>query len=210
MKNTITRTISRTTGLVLILIGIAALVWQPKFHASPAENTPHYTADNKLIMPANYRDWNYLSSGLGMTYSKSGPDNNPMFTNVYAAPEAYHAFLKTGQWPDGTMLVMEMFTSGTEGSINKGGHYQLSTMGGIEAHVKDSSRPGDLWKFYGFDEDGKPADARGNGNACTQCHTKNGGVEDTFVQFYPTLRPVAREKGTLRPGTDVEQTPAAK
>jgi hypothetical protein len=69
--------------------------------------------------------------------------------------------------------------------------------------VKDSSRKGDLWKFYGFDDDGKPADARGNGNTCTQCHTKNGGVEDTFVQFYPTLLPVAREKGTLRPGTDV-------
>jgi hypothetical protein len=206
MKSTITR----TTGLVLILIGVVALVWQPRFHASPPENTPHYTADNKLIMPANYRDWNYLSSGLGMTYSKSGPDNNPMFTNVYAAPEAYHAFLKTGQWPDRTMLVMEEYTSGTEGSINKGGHYQLQRVG-IEAHVKDSSRPGDLWKFYGFDDDGKPADARGNGNACTQCHTKNGGVEDTFVQFYPTLRPVARAKGTLRPGTDVEkQTAAAK
>jgi len=194
----------RILGLVFILIGITAMVWQPKFQAGDAGNKPQYTNDNKLIMPANYRDWNYLSSGLGMTYSKSGPDNNPMFTNVYAAPEAYHAFLKTGQWPDGTMLVMEMLTSGTEGSINKGGHYQLAMMGGIEAHVKDSSRAGDLWKFYGFEEDGKPADARGNGNVCTQCHTKNGGVEDTFVQFYPTLRPVARAKGTLRPGTDVE------
>jgi hypothetical protein len=69
--------------------------------------------------------------------------------------------------------------------------------------VKDSSRAGDLWKFYGFDDDGKPAAARPNGNVCTQCHVKNGGVEDTFVQFYPTLLPVARAKGTLRPGTDV-------
>ena len=46
-------------------------------------------------------------------------------------------------------------------------------------------------------------EARPEGNVCTQCHTKNGGVEDTFVQFYPTLLPIARAKGTLRPGTDV-------
>src|SRR5436190_24074080 len=103
----------RTLGLAFILIGIAALVWQPKFLAPKADNTPRYTTEGKLIMPANYRDWNYLSSGLGMTYSKSGPDDHPMFTNVYAAPDAYHAFLQTGQWPDGTMLVMEMYTSGT-------------------------------------------------------------------------------------------------
>jgi hypothetical protein len=193
----------RIFGLALIFVGVAALLWPLLPHAAGPDNVPQYTADGKLLMPRNYRDWNYLSSGLGMTYSKGSPNNEPMFTNVYAAPEAYHAFLATGQWPDKTVLVMEMYTSGTEGSINKGGHYQLASMGGIEAHVKDSSRPGDRWKFYGFDEDGKPADARGNGNVCTQCHTKNGGVEDTFVQFYPTLLPVARAKGTLRPGTDV-------
>jgi len=101
------------------------------------------------------------------------------------------------------VLVMEVYTSGTEGSINKGGYYQLAPMGGIEAHVKDSSRPGHLWKFYGFDANDETAEARPSGNACTQCHTQNGGVEDTFVQFYPTLLPVARAKGTLRPGTDV-------
>src|SRR4051812_26856317 len=98
----------RILGLVFIVIGITALFWQPTFHAGDSGNKPQYATDGKLIAPANYRDWNYLSSGLGMTYSKSGPDNHPMFTNVYAAPEAYHAFLKTGQWPDKTMLVMEM------------------------------------------------------------------------------------------------------
>ncbi|MDP9269135.1 MAG: cytochrome P460 family protein [Acidobacteriota bacterium] len=200
------RILGRVVGLVLIVVGTIALFWQPTFHAAASDNAsqnaPRYTSDNKLVAPANYRDWNYLSSGLGMTYSKSGPEDHPMFTNVYATPEAYHAFLKTGEWPDKTMLVMEEYSSGTEGSINQGGHYQLALMG-IEAHVKDSARPGDLWKFYGFDDGGTPADARGNGNACTKCHTKNGGVEDTFVQFYPTLLPVARAKGTLRPGTDV-------
>jgi hypothetical protein len=199
----------RIFGAVLILFGTAALFWPRAQHAAPADNTPHYTADGKLLAPKNYREWVFLSSGLGMTYSKPTPNGHPMFSNVFVAPEAYHTFLQTGQWPDGTILVMDMYSSGTEGSINKGGFYQLDSMGGFEAHVKDTSRPGDPWKFYGFDEKDEAADARGNGNACTQCHSKNGGVGDTFVQFYPKLLPVARAKGTLRRGADVAEAKPA-
>jgi hypothetical protein len=34
--------------------------------------------------------------------------------------------------------------------------------------------------------------------SCYACHSTNGAVDNTFVQFYPTLLDVAREKGTLR------------
>lgn len=193
----------RALTLAALLLAAAALLWHPEQRAAEPGNAPRYTTEGKLLKPADYREWIFLSSGLGMTYSASGPDNSPMFTNVYVQPEAYHAFLKTGQWPDKTVLVLEMYTSATEGSINQGGHYQVAPMGGIEAHVKDTSRPGHPWKFYGFDEKGETAEARPEGNACTQCHVKSGAVEDTFVQFYPTLLPVARAKGTLKPGTDV-------
>ena len=36
--------------------------------------------------------------------------------------------------------------------------------------------------------------------SCVECHTKHTAVERTFVQFYPTLLDVARQKGTLKPG----------
>jgi aspartate oxidase len=36
--------------------------------------------------------------------------------------------------------------------------------------------------------------------ACIACHTEHTAVERTFVQFYPTLLDVAREKGTLKTG----------
>lgn len=193
----------RVLTLAVLLIAAVALLWHPAQRAAAPDNFPRYTQDGKLLMPAHYREWIFLSSGLGMTYAKGASDDNPMFTNVYVQPEAYHAFLQTGQWPDKTVLVLEIYTSATEGSINKGGHYQVAPMGGIEAHVKDSSRPGHPWKFYGFDEKSETAEAHPEGNACTQCHVKSGAVEDTFVQFYPTLLPVARAKGTLKPGTDV-------
>jgi hypothetical protein len=36
--------------------------------------------------------------------------------------------------------------------------------------------------------------------SCVQCHSEHGAVERTFVQFYPHLLEVAREKGTLKSG----------
>jgi len=49
----------------------------------------------------------------------------------------------------------------------------------------------------------RPTNYREAGEAvarCVECHTKQTAVERTFVQFYPTLLEVARQKGTLKPG----------
>jgi hypothetical protein len=35
--------------------------------------------------------------------------------------------------------------------------------------------------------------------ACYSCHTDHGAVDTTFVQFYPTLLPIAKAKTTLSP-----------
>jgi hypothetical protein len=34
---------------------------------------------------------------------------------------------------------------------------------------------------------------------CFDCHDKNAAVDNTFVQFYPTLFDIAAEHGTLEP-----------
>ena len=33
---------------------------------------------------------------------------------------------------------------------------------------------------------------------CYSCHQEHGAVDTTFVQFYPTLAGIAREKGTFK------------
>jgi len=33
--------------------------------------------------------------------------------------------------------------------------------------------------------------------SCYSCHSEHGAVDTTFVQFYPTLLPIARSNGTL-------------
>lgn len=64
---------------------------------------PEFNADGKLMRP-NYREWIYLSSGLGMTYSAEAK-SQPSFDNVFVSPASYREFLATGRWPEKTMFV---------------------------------------------------------------------------------------------------------
>jgi hypothetical protein len=150
-------------------------------------------AQDKLVLPANYREWIFLSSGLGMTYGPlAAPDTQPRFDNVFVPRPAYEAFRKTGTWPDKTMFILEVRAAESKGSINNGGHYQTEVLG-IEAEVKEAGK----WTFYGFGGAGTEGKPFPRTESCYSCHAQNGAVDNTFVQFYPTLLPVAKEKGTL-------------
>ena len=159
--------------------------------------TPTYTADGRMMFPANYRQWVYLTSGVDMSYSPNamGMDHS-MFDNVFVNPDAYRAFLETGTWPDKTILVLEARLAGSKASINKSGHYQTSNVMGREVHVKDEVRFPGKWAFFGFDSD-DPAKQVPKEAACYSCHEQHAAVDTTFVQFYPTLIEVAKAKGTL-------------
>jgi hypothetical protein len=155
---------------------------------------PQYTQDNQLLRPENYREWIYLSSGLGMNYSPMATDHQ-MFTNVFVPQWAYAEFLTSGKWPDQTIFVVEERGQETKGSIVKGGYYQSDLMG-IGVEVKDARFP-DKWAYFNFDESSKSAPANPK-DACWQCHENHAAVEHSFVQFYPTLKPVARKFGTYK------------
>jgi len=159
---------------------------------------PQYTSDGHLLAPANFREWIFLSSGLGMNYNAEA-GGHVMFTNVFVPQWAYHEFLNNGKWPDKTMFVVEKRGAESKGSINKVGHFQVESMGyGME--VKDSSRP-DTWTYYNFDPDSKQAQANPKGG-CWQCHEDHAAVEHSFVQFYPTLKPVAKKFATYNQARD--------
>ena len=42
---------------------------------------------------------------------------------------------------------------------------------------------------------------------CYSCHRNNAAVENTFVQFYPTLMDVARKMGTIKSTYDPTRKP---
>lgn len=94
------------------------------------------------------------------------------------------------------MLVLENRMAEGKGSINQKGNYQGTEIMGIEVHVKDEARFPGKWAFFIFDN-AKTAKMVATDMACYSCHSEHAAVDTTFVQFYPTLLPIARSKGTL-------------
>ncbi len=180
-------------GLLLSAILFAAPAPVP--NGATDADEPAYTSDAQLRMPEHYRDWTYLTSGFDMSYSKAGMSGHHMFDNVFVNPKAYKAFVETGTWPDKTVLVLEVRGAQGKGSINQQGNYQGGVMG-LEVHVKDAKRFPGKWAFFPFDE-GKTAKMLPTTEDCYSCHASHGAVDTTFVQFYPTLLPIATSKGTL-------------
>ncbi len=166
---------------------------------------PQFTADGQLIRPKNYREWIYLSSGLGMTYGPAAEAvrDRPAFDNVFVNPAAYRSFLESGKWPDKTIFVLEIRASESKGSINNGGHYQ-GGMVTIEAEVKDEKRFPGKWAFFGLGRTASEAKMIPLSAECYSCHARHGAVDNTFVQFYPTLLEVAKSKGTLSANADAK------
>ena len=163
-----------------------------------------YTADNKMQKPENYREWIFLSSGLGMAYTplaegaKANPD--PPFDNVFVNPEAWKSFQKTGKWPDKTVMVLELRRSSQKGSITKQGRFQQAPVA-MEVHVKDEKKFAATrgWAFFEFHGTATEAEMTPATKECYSCHQDHGTLDTTFAQFYPTVKEIAEKKGTLTP-----------
>ncbi len=170
----------------------AALVHAVASDDAAGDPKPQFAGD-KLVRPEGYREWIYLSSGLGMNYT-SAPGGHALFTNVFVPRGAYQQFVKSGKWPDGTWFVVEDRDQQTKGSINQGGQFQTDLLGlGVE--IKDEKRFADKWAYFHFGAD-DPTTSLIPKQACYACHDANAAVEHSFVQFYPTLKPIAQKFGT--------------
>jgi hypothetical protein len=195
------------------VLGSCIATTEPARTSTPASAgvaAPAYTAAGHLVRPADYREWTFVTSGLGMTYGPAPHANGqaPLFDNVFVTRDAYLAFLDGGTWPDGTMFVLEIRRAESGISIDGGGRTQGDVVA-IEASVKDSSRfPAKGWAYFTFDgqrgflDDAAPLPSSA---ACYSCHERHAAVDNTFVQFYPTLREAARRHGKLpHPGGGVD------
>lgn len=204
-----------TVGLVAAVAASVAISLGPgrALAGRKEENDgPQYTKNGELIRPADYREWIYVSSGLGMTYGGllGGENRNPMFDNVFVTRSAYREFMRSGAWPEKSVFILEVRRSDEKVSINNGGRTQ-GAIASLEAAVKDRNRfPEGGWGYYSFDSAAGllertaplPQTAR-----CYSCHRDNTAVDNTFVQFYPTLFEVAKRLGTVKPTYDPNRHP---
>ena len=187
--------------LVILAIGTAVPVTMALRAAPAAPTQPakaklagaKFSADGKLQRPVDYRNWRFVSAGLGMSYGPAAQaaalTGHVMFDNVFVQPEAYDAFLRNRVWPEGTMFVLELRGSETQRPPNNRGYLQTD-LHGIEVSVKDSARFKNRWAYFDFGMDAASATPMPE-SACFACHKAHAAVDMTFVQFYPTLQKAA-------------------
>ena len=205
----------RSTIMMAVTVCLLACTtaWSVSSRAQTrSPGAPAWSPSGQLTRPTDYREWVYLTSGLGMTYgsAQAAAGQTPMFDNVFVSPDSYREFLRSGTWPDKTMFILEIREAPNNVSINNGGR----TQGGLvrmEASVKDRARfPNGGWGYFSFDSpQGLAASAAPLPATapCYACHSTNTAVENTFVQFYPTLFEVAKRLGTIKPGYDPTHKP---
>ncbi|HZI78377.1 MAG TPA: cytochrome P460 family protein [Vicinamibacterales bacterium] len=212
---------SSTLGRVALLGAAAAFCAAAGLGAqssAPARVTDgaSFVSSGAVVRPVNYREWVYLTSGLGMSYApealaeQAAQGRPPVFDNVFVNPQSYRAFVQSGRWPEGTMFILELRRGERHVSIDTGGQTQ-GVMIGIEAAVKDSTRFAATggWAYFGFGRVNALAESATPNPptaSCYACHGEHTAVENTFVQFYPTLFEVAQRLGTVKSTYDPKRT----
>lgn len=181
-----------------------------------AQRSPQYNEQGELKLPGDYRTWVFVGSNLGIEYgddatqpakknaakedekkavAKKAKVGN--FHNVYINPEAYAEYVKSGKFPEKTVLVLDVYKaeSGDPQSIVSEGLFP-GKQTGIAAAVKNSARPDGSktdWAYYDFPMGKTTAKAFAD-KACYDCHLHHANDDNVFVQFYPTLLRLKEKK----------------
>lgn len=143
-----------------------------------------------LLLPKGYRQWVFVGSSLGLEY---GASTSVFFKHVYIDPVAFGEYSKTGTFPEGTVMILELLSKEDKNEPNLTGtiegEFEL-----LEASVKDSTRfPEDRWAYYSFGNPAKPREKAtpfpsSSPNSCWKCHDDKADADHVFMQFYPVLR----------------------
>lgn len=182
-------------GLGVLAVGPLQAETPPRITGADA---PSYAPDGSLIRPDKTEHWVFAGSSLGIQYHGTNIKGTERFHNVLISPPAFEAYKATGRFPDGTMLLLDIYAQEgrtlenpflTDGTFN-------GANTGFEIAVKNPDRPdrrddsSAVWAYYSFGNRNElKATARAfKDSACEQCHAKHAADDHVFVQFYPTLR----------------------
>jgi hypothetical protein len=193
--------------------GAAALGWlaagagaygASSVSGDPARGAEPVYAGDSLVRPDGIERWILAGASLGLAYDEpSGADaaGTPgrLFHNVYIAPAAYEHFVRSGRFPQRTMLALVLYPPRQKVHPSRQGIFEGDPVA-VEVAVKDSGRYPGGWAYFSFGD--APAGARAGAlprDACERCHAEHAADDHVFVQFYPTLRPHSAALGRKLP-----------
>lgn len=191
-------------GLAAIGAGIALFRTTPVV-AQARRYEAVFTSDGKLQLPpadgpTGYRRWVFVGAPLTPNGLNNGKAMFPEYHHVYVQPEDFDAYLKTGSFPEGTMIVKELtrvlnptFPDGSRTEPSGRGFFN-GAYNCMDVTLKDSKRfaKTNNWGFFTFGHHPEPCDqttAEKPVSECAGCHIANVAKTDmTWIQFYPPLR----------------------
>jgi hypothetical protein len=167
---------------------------------SSPSTTAQFTADGKLKLPVGFRRWVFLGAPLTPNALNDGDANFPEFHHVYVEEKNLDVYLKTGSFPEGTILIKELtrvlkptYPDGSRTEPSGRGYFN-GELNGIDASVKDNKRFAKTngWGYFTFGHHPMPYEqtaAESHVSECAGCHLANVAKTDmTWEQFYPILR----------------------
>lgn len=177
--------------LLLIAAGFAAAASM----AAAAFAGPTFDAEGRIVIPEDMDRWPTVGTTYALSYEGDG---GVTLNTVRLDPESYEAYVKTGQFPVGAIMQLEVRAPVDEIAPAKGGKTQGGVVG-RSLHVKDEKGGPGTWTFYGFGASSKTGNPIPRSQACYSCHEEHAGKTDTvFMQFYPTLQE-ARSRTEAKP-----------
>ncbi|WP_216850433.1 cytochrome P460 family protein [Acidisoma sp. L85] len=169
--------------------------WQAARTAELGVNQSDAVVDSSgyLKVPADYRKiYQYLGSWAIAASQGQGSDQ---LHNVYASPGTIDNYRATGRFPDGAVLVKEVFGTSTA-PMTTGIVSHAQTLKGWFVMVKDSknSRLGNKlwgdgwgWSWFGASNPSKTTTADYK-VACQGCHIPAQASDWIYVAGYPVLK----------------------
>jgi len=140
-----------------------------------------FEAGGTLFLPDGYRNWISIGSSIGPGVAL-GPHTPAAAHQIYIDRSAYREFSATGKFPEGAVLMLEIF-----GASDKSGKQPVA----LTASVKNSRFDGG-WGFFDFtNADGTiaaKAQAIYNKSSCRACHEERARFDHVFTQFHPALK----------------------
>ncbi|MFU3539685.1 cytochrome P460 family protein [Pseudomonas aeruginosa] len=214
-KITIIKTIQALSLLAAVIL-TAFLIIQSYSKNLPSSSVKLiFNEKDEAILPKGYRSWVHTYSAwesITITPLDNTLTKTPEFHNVYVEPNAYRTFLKTGAWPEGTLIAKEFSmtsinTKNCDGPpayvCNIGGSKVIFSHGaiGLSLMLKDSKRypnePGG-WAYFSFGhqtppyEKTSPARER---SQCAQCHIDHVGPQYDYIWSFKLNQPGFQRHG---------------
>ena len=192
--------------LLMVILGLgvvaASSLWRSSNSvvADTSQTSAVFDSDGKLKLPVGYRRWVFIGAPLTPNGLNNGKASFPEFHHVYVEQKNLDVYLKTGAFPEGTVVVKELtrvlnptFPDGSRSEPSGRGFFN-GEFNGMDVTVKDSKRfsATNGWGFFNFGHHPLPyAESAKEASAaeCAGCHMSFVAKTDmTWVQFYPILR----------------------